>query len=383
MVAIHLTLGGRVDFGPPLEHEVHEEINYFLPGPTYVLEEVRQAMTRPLMGHRSAGFKEIFARVTSGLPAVFGTSREVLIQTSSGSLIWDMAVVSGVRQNILHLTNGAFSERFQTSSKAWGKQADQVSVPWGEPMDPDLVREALRRKQYEAVTLAHNETSTGVLNPLAEIAAVVREESDALVFVDGVSSVGGARVESEAWGIDLLFTGSHKALACPPGLAMVTLSERFVERAEKNEHRGYYTDLLRNLKKHRDGATVTTPAMPQYFALEAQLERLAAEGIGARCDRHLKLRARTEAWAGANDFTYASAPAGASPTVSCLRPPAGVDPRVLVQRMIARGFTLGGGYGAWKPDTFRIGHMGEVQLSDLNRLLAAIDEEIASILAGK
>ena len=360
-----------------------EDIRYFLPGPTYVPEAVRQAMTQPMMGHRSAGFKEIFRRVSEGLPAVFRTSRPVLIQTSSGSLIWDMAVVSSVRENVLNLTNGAFSERFHTTSKAWGRQADQVSVPWGQPIDPDLVRQALRRKRYEAVTLAHNETSTGVLSPLAEIAAVVRDESDALILVDGVSSVGGARAEAEEWGIDLLFTGSHKALALPPGLALVTLSERFVERAEKIENRGYYTDLLRYLKKHHDGATVTTPAMPQYFALEVQLERLASEGMEARWQRHLDLRSHTEAWAADSGFTYASDASGASPTVSCLRPPEGVDPRELVQRMAERGFTLGGGYGAWKPETIRIGHMGEVRPGDLERLLAAIDETVAEMLAGR
>jgi len=356
---------------------VSEEIRYFLPGPTYVSAAVREAMTQPLCGHRSPEFKEMYRRITGRLPALFRTSRDVLVVTSSGSLIWDMAVVSGVRSSLLNLNNGAFSGRFHTAAEAWGKEADQISVPWGRPVDPELVRQALRRKSYEAVTLAHNETSTGVLNPVAEIAQVVREESDALIFVDAVSSLAGARLETDDWGLDLVFTGSQKALALPPGLALVTLSERFCERAEKIPRRGFYTDLLRHLKKHRDGVTLTTPAIPQLWALEAQLGVIEAEGLEARWQRHLDLRQRTEAWVAEGEFTYASTPEGASPTVSCLHPPQGIGAPTLVEALKDQGFTLGGGYGQWKPTTFRLGHMGEVQLSDLERLLEAIDLTIA------
>lgn len=354
-----------------------EEIRYFLPGPSYVSEAVRSAMTQPLCGHRSPEFKEMYRRITSQLPALFRTSRDVLVVTSSGSLIWDMAVVSGVKSSLLNLTNGAFSERFHTAAKAWGKEADQISVPWGQPIDPEMVRQALRRKSYEAVTVAQNETSTGVLNPVREIAQVVREESDALIFVDAVSSLAGAQLLTDAWGLDLVFAGSQKALALPPGLALVTISERFTERAEKIPHRGFYTDLLRVLKKHQDGVTVTTPAIPQLWALEAQLKVIGREGLEARWQRHLELRQRTESWVAGNEFTYASARNGASPTVSCLRPPEGFDAPALVGALKDQGFTLGGGYGQWKATTFRLGHMGEVQLSDLERLLEAIDQTVS------
>ncbi len=356
-----------------------EEIRFFLPGPTYVREDVRQAMTRQPIGHRSPEFKQLYASVAERLRPVFRTSREVMVVTSSGSLVWDMTMVSLVRSDVLNLTNGAFSERFHTVGQAWGRRAEQVSVPWGQPLDPDLVRQALRRKRYEAVTLAHNETSTGVLNPLQEIARVVREESDALLFVDAVSSLAGAQVETEGWGVDVLFTGSQKALALPPGLALVTLSERAVERAEGCEDRGYYTDLVRYWKKQPSHTTLTTPAIPQIYALDAQLDHILAEGMEARWQRHLELRRRTEEWAASRGFVYASAPAGASPTVSCLRPPAGVEPPRLVAALAQRGVTVGGGYGAWKPTTFRIGHMGEVRRADLERLFVDIDQVLEEL----
>ena len=350
-----------------------EDIRFFLPGPTYVLERVRQAMTQHPIGHRGPEFKQLHARIRRRLPQVFRTSGEVILVTASGSHVWDMAVASSIGADVLNLTNGAFSERFHTVSKAWGKKADQVSVPWGQPLDPDLVRQALRRKPYEAVTLAHNETSTGVLNPLAEIARVVREESEALIYVDAVSSLAGAPVETEDWGIDLLFTGCQKALALPPGLSLVTVSERFLDKARQMPHRGYYTDLVRYYDKHCAGATVTTPAIPQIWALDQQLDVILAEGMEQRWQRHRELRQRTESGAADRGFTYASATAGASPTVSCLRPPAGMSAPDLVARLRDQGITVGGGYGAWKPETFRIGHMGEVRMKDLEVLLSAID----------
>ncbi|MEM6795107.1 MAG: alanine--glyoxylate aminotransferase family protein [Acidobacteriota bacterium] len=355
-----------------------ESIRFFLPGPTYVAEEVREAMTQHPIGHRGPEFKAVHADVRARLPAVFGTSGEVMVVTSSGSLAWDIVVRSTIRSSVLCLTNGAFSERFKTVCDAWGKKVDQVTAPWGQPIDPDLVRQALRRRNdYEAVTLAHNETSTGVLNPLAEIAQVVREESDALVYVDAVSSLAGAEVQTEKWGVDYLFTSSHKALAVPPGLCFITASERALAKAEEIEHRGYYTDLKRYHAKHLTGGTITTPAIPQIWALQKQLDRMEKEGgMEARWQRHLELRARTERWAADNGYTYASTPDGASPTVSCLKPPSGsmAAPDLVAALREEKGIIVGGGYGVWKPETFRIGHMGEVQVSDLEALFETIAE---------
>ncbi len=356
-----------------------EEIRFFLPGPTYVREDVRQAMTAQSIGHRSADFKALYGRLSALLPSVFRTSGDVVALTSSGSLAWEVALRSLVRSQVLCLTCGAFSERFRLVATTLGLEVDEVSVPWGQSIDPDLLRQALRRKRYEVVTLAHNETSTGVLNPLAEIAEVVRQESDALILVDGVSSIAGARAETEAWGIDYMFTGAQKALALPPGLAFISASERALQRAAGIEHRGYYTDLVRYVDKHRAGMTVTTPAVPQIRAAEVQLGHIMAEGLEARWQRHLDLRAETEAWAAARGFAYASAATAASPTVSCLRPPAGIEAPALVAKLAEQGITLGGGYGDWKPSTIRIGHMGEVRSKDLSRLFEAIDAAVEEL----
>ncbi|MFP5284734.1 MAG: pyridoxal-phosphate-dependent aminotransferase family protein, partial [Thermoanaerobaculia bacterium] len=282
---------------------------------------------------------------------------------------------------VLNLVNGAFSDRWHTITRSVGRPADKVAFPWGEAVDPDVVRSALRRKKYDAVTVVHNETSTGVMSPIAEIARAVREESDALILVDTVSSLGGARIETDEWGLDVVLAGTQKAIALPPGLVVFAMSERAAERAAKVPHRGFYTDLLRYRDKHREGGDITTPAIPLYYALDVQLDRMLAEGMEARWARHEALQKRTAAWAESRGITYASAPDARSVTVSCLRPPRGIDPQAIVKKLAERGWTIGGGYGDWKPSTFRIGHMGEVRDSDLEALLAEIDailEEPAS-----
>ncbi|HLX07287.1 MAG TPA: alanine--glyoxylate aminotransferase family protein [Thermoanaerobaculia bacterium] len=355
-----------------------EKIQFFLPGPTYVPEDARQAMAAPVVGHRSAGYRTFYQSIAGRLPAVLRTAGEVLTATGSSTLIMESAVISTAAASVLSLTNGAFSERWHAISRGAGKAADRLSAPWGEAIDPDLVRGALRRKRYDAVTLVHNETSTGVMNPLAEIARAIREESDALVLVDAVSSLGGAPVEADAWGLDVVLAGTQKALALPPGLVVFTLSDRAAERAAKVERRGFYTDLLRYRDKHREGGAITTPAVSLFYALDRQLERILAEGMEARWARHQRLYRRTAEWAAARGFTYTAAESARSWTVSCLRPPAGIDPQALVKQLAGRGWIVGGGYGDWKPTTFRIGHMGEVRDGDLEALLAEIDQLAAA-----
>ena len=357
-----------------------EPIRFFLAGPTYVPEDVREAMTAPVVAHRSAAFREVYGRISGRLPPVFRTAGEVYVATGSSTLVMEAAVVSTVGERVLNLTNGAFSERWYAVCRSLGRDADRLELPWGEPVDPDLVRGALRRRRYEAVTVVHNETSTGVLSPLAEIARAVREESDALLLVDAVSSLGGAPVETDAWGLDVVLAGSQKALAVPPGLALFTLSERAAGQAAALPHRGFYTDLLRYRDAHRAGGTITTPAVSVVWALDRQLARVEAEGVEERWARHAAAAARTARWAEASGAALAAAPGARSPTVSCLRPPRGVAAPEVVRRLAARGFTVAGGYGRWKADTFRIGHMGEVRESDLEPLFAALDDAFDEIL---
>ena len=270
-----------------------EPIQFFLPGPTWVRDDVREAMLQPVVGHRSPSFKKLYNSLGPRLQKVFRTTTDTPVATGSATLVMESAVTSVVAADVLNLTCGAFSERWHTISRSLGKRADRVSVPWGRAMDPDLVRAALRKKRYDAVTMVHNETSTGVINPLEELSRVVREESDALVLVDTVSSLAGAPVETDTWGLDIVLASIQKALAAPPGVAVFAISERAAERAEGVAGRGFYTDLVRYRDKHRGGGTITTPAVSILYALDRQLDVVLDEGMEARWARHARLRDRT------------------------------------------------------------------------------------------
>lgn len=353
-----------------------EPIRDFVPGPVHVLEETLRTMTAPVVGHRSAEFKPVYQNIARALPGVFRTSRDAYLATSSATFLMEAGLVSLTRESVLATTCGAFSERFRDVARSLGRAVDELAVPWGEGIDPDLLRAALRRKRYEAVTLVHNETSTGVMNPLPELARVVREESDALLLVDTVSSLASAPVETEAWDLDFVFAGSQKGLAAPPGLAVFAFSDRAERRAETIPHRGYYGDLLRYRDKHREGGPITTVAVSIAYALDRQLARIAEEGLEERWRRHATLARATWEWAEEHACALPVGLPRRSPTVSCIRPPTGVAAPSLVTAMKQRGFTLGGGYAAWKASTFRIGHMGEVREVDLRALFAALAEEL-------
>jgi predicted phosphoserine aminotransferase len=331
-------------------------------------------MTAELIGHRSDAFRTLYESVAPKLPPIFRTSRDVYIATGSATLIMQSAIMSTTRSRVLHLVCGAFSQRWFDISASLGIEADKIEVPYGEAIDPDMVREALKRRSYDAVAFAHNETSTGVMNPAREISAAVREESDALVMVDTVSSLAGARVEVDEWGLDVVLTGSQKALSLPPGLAFFTLSERAAEKIESVPDRGFYTDLLRYRTKHEASGTITTPAISIFYAADLQLSRILEEGMEARWERHRRCQEMVTAWAGERGYSFLPDD-HRSMTVSCLRPPEGIDPIELISRLAARGWTLGSGYGKLKRDYFRLGHMGEVRPSDVEALLALIDEE--------
>jgi predicted phosphoserine aminotransferase len=359
---------------------------FFLPGPTEVRAEVLQAMTRPMIGHRGGEIVGLLREADPALRGLFRTRRPVYVATSSATLFMEAAVRNGVRRRALCLTDGAFSERFRDLVDDCGREAVTYEVPWGEAHDPGEVERRLRQGGFDAVTLAHSETSTGVLNPLREIAEAVRSAERAtgeeiLLLVDGVTSVGGVVVEAEAWGLDFLLTGSQKALALPPGLAFGTASERMLERARTIPGRGQYCDLLEYDTYWQRFQTPTTPAVSLLFALAEQLRHVEAEGgIGPRAERHLRMAERCWEWTEAVGTRYGLgvlAPEGRrSPTVTALTVESATAPAEIVARLRQRGYVIGGGYGKLKDTTIRIGHMGDHTLDGLDRLL----DELETIL---
>ncbi|NJD19338.1 MAG: alanine--glyoxylate aminotransferase family protein, partial [Gemmatimonadetes bacterium] len=270
---------------------------FFLPGPTEVHPEVLEAQAKPMIAHRGAGFQELMRELQEGLRDVFRTARPVIVSPSSATGLMEAAVRNSGTGRVLALVNGAFSERFADIAEACGRPVDRMNVPAGEVHDPGRVREELTLRDYAAVTLVHSETSTGALNAVAALAGIVRGHSGALVLVDSVTGVGGAELHAAAWGLDFVLTGSHKALALPPGLAFGVASERMMETAARTPGRGMYFDLVAHAESLEKLQTPTTPALSLLYALRAQLPRIRAEGMEARWARHARMAERTWAWA--------------------------------------------------------------------------------------
>lgn len=355
---------------------------FFLPGPTEVHPDVLQAQTRPMMGHRGADAQAFMRPIHEDLQKVFCTERPVFVSTSSATGLMEAAVRNGVLTRVLSLVNGAFSQRFADIGRACGFEVDEMAVPWGEAHDPDALRARLSQKSYDAVTMVHSETSTGVLNDIAALSGVVHDFDDTMVLVDSVTGFGAAELRPDDWGLDFALTGSQKGFALPPGLAFGVASERMMARAATAPKRGYYFDLEFFAKNHAKDQATTTPALSVLYALEVQLGRMLAEGMEARWTRHATMAERTWRWVeemrDRGVELEVLAPEGyRSPSVTTIRLPGGVAGPAVTRGVKDRGWVIGGGYGKLKPDTIRIGHMGEHTLDELEGVLGVVAEVLA------
>lgn len=354
---------------------------FFLPGPTEVNAEVLRAQFTPMFGHRSDEARTLVGAVDEGLRPLFGTDEPVMLGTMSATGFMEAAIRNGVRKRVLCLVNGAFSGRFAQIARESEREVETLEVPWGGTIDPNAVAERLRSGGFDALTMTHSETSTGALNPVAEIAAAASEHDDLMVLVDSVSGVGGAPMAADRWGIDLVLTGGQKALAMPPGLAFAVASERYLERAATLPDRGFYLDFVRFAEGARLNQTPTTPAVTLLAAAHLQVQRIQAETVRGRWDRHQAMaeacHRRVEALADEGFAVEVVAPPGGrSPTVSCIRLPEGRSVEAFEAGIRRRGFVIGKGYGLLKDDTVRVGHMGEHTVEELEAVMDAIADEL-------
>ena len=351
---------------------------FFLPGPTDVHPDVLAAMQRPMIGHRSSAMEQLLGGMAPQLGRLFRTSHPVLVGTASATGFMEMAARNGVARRALSVVNGAFSARFADMVGAAGKECIRLEVPLGSAVEPAMLRDALRRTPVDAVTLVHSETSTGVLQDVEALAAVVREFDDCLVLVDAVTSLAGSPVEPDRWGLDFTFTGSQKALALPPGLALGVASERLLERAKTLPGRGLYFDLVSFEEATRKFQPTNTPAISLFYALETQLGRIEREGgVEQRWQRHDAMRRRVEAWSESHGARFVPLAGRRSWTVSCLEVPAGKKPQEVVAALKQQGWTIGAGYGGLKDTTIRIGHMGDHTPAAVDALLALLAQTLA------
>ena len=349
----------------------------FIPGPTDVNPDVLKAQAQPMLGHRSQEFQGLYARLQPRLQRVFQTEARVYVAASSGSGLWEGAMRSLVRDRLLLCVCGAFGQRWADVAQGNGLDFDQLDVEWGERNLPEQVISELAKQRYDTLAVVHNETSTGIENPVSEIVQAARDsQPNLVVMVDAVSSAAGVQILTDKWDLDVVVSSSQKCFALPPGLAFAAVSDRALERATQVPHRGWYFDLLLLEKYHRRNYTPATPAISLLYALDFQLDRILSEGIEARQARHEQMANLVQTWAQEN-FELFAEQGYRSRTVTAVRNTREMDIPALNAHLAQYDMTLANGYGPLKNKTFRIGHMGEIQPADIEELLAHIDEFLA------
>ena len=353
----------------------------FIPGPVDVSPATYEAMCGPIIGHRGKDFEELYASIQPGLRQIAHTGRPVFLSTSSAWGVMEGTIRNLVPTKVLNLCCGAFSDKWFGVSQSCDKVADRIQVEWGQPIDPEAVREKLEEGGFDAVTLVHNETSTGVLNPLREIAEVVKSFDDVLLIVDTVSSFSAVPIPTEELGIDVLLAGVQKALALPPGLSIFTCSEAALERAKKVHDRGYYFDFAEFAKNDAKNNTPSTPAIPLLYALRQKVEEILAEGLENRYARHEATNKLVHAWADKHGISHLPPEGFRSKSLSCLVTPENLDlPGFIKAVREKHNLLINGGYGKIKGTTFRISNMGNETEETVSEMLAALDDVLPGFL---
>ena len=360
------------------------EPNLRIPGPTTLPPSVREVGGRQMINHRGPEFAAMLNRIQVGMKPYFGTESDIAIVSSAGTGGLEAAVVNVLSpgDRVLGVSIGAFGDRFAKVAETYGASVDRVSAEWGWAADPDELCERLPSADYRAVLLTHNETSTGVMNPIPALAAAIRTTSpDALILVDSVSALGAVPFQMDDWGCDVVVTGSQKAWMAAPGLAMIAASERAWAAMETARMPRFYFDLLKHRESARSGQTPWTPAIAVIYQVDEGIRLMAAEGAEAIFARHEACAAATQAGLEALGFQLFADPANRSKTVTAALIPDGLDWKAFNSEITRRGVVLAGGQGKLAGKVFRVGHLGSVFVDEILGAIATL--EAASVALGR
>lgn len=346
----------------------------FIPGPTHVRDEILQAQAAPMIGHRAKEYSDLQAEVTPKLQKLLYTEQRVYLYASSSSGVMEGSVRQASTKRMLNTVCGAFSKRWHQMTGDNGIPCDALEVPMGQAITPELVDDALSKAEYDAMTVCHNETSTGVMNPIEEISELIHEKyPDVLILVDAVSGMAGSKIEIDSWGLDVCLAGVQKCFALPPGLTVAAVSDRARERALQVPNRGHYFAYDQMDKRYEKHQTPATPAISLIQALNKQMDDIFAEGLENRWARHIEMAEIVRDWARRNFALYGDE-RYLSNTVTNVANTRGISVAGLNEELAKRGAMISNGYGDLKEKCFRIAHMGDLQVTDIKWLLAQIDD---------
>lgn len=357
-----------------------DHVKLYIPGPVEISEETFKAMTQPMVGHRSKDFQELYGSIQAPLQRLFDTSQPVFLSTSSAWGVMEGAIRNLVSKKVLCCCSGAFSDKWIDVARRCGKEAEALQYEWGEPVNPDDIRAKLAEGGFDTVTLVHNETSTGVMNPLEAITAAVREFPDVLLVADTVSSFSAVPTPMDSLGVDVMLAGCQKALALPPGLAVFAVSDRAFSRAESIGDRGYYFDFLEFRKNQEKDMTPSTPAISLIYALQEKVAEIEREGLQNRYQRHAALNEQVHDWVRKNGFEFFAPEGYRSVSLTCVKNNREIDlPKLIALLRERHRIAIDGGYGKIKGKTFRLSNMGNESKESIAALLEAIDDCLSDL----
>jgi aspartate aminotransferase-like enzyme len=347
----------------------------FIPGPVEVSEKTMAAFSRPMIGHRSEDFRNLYRDVHPKLQKLFATKQPVFLSTSSAWGVMEASIRNLVDRGVLCCMCGAFSDKWFDVAKRCGKNAEPLQVEWGKHIDPKDIDAKLATGKFDTVTLIHSETSTGVMNPLPEICCTLAKYPDVVLIVDTVSSFSGVKIDMDALGIDVLLTGAQKALALPPGFSLFSASDKAFARAEKIPNRGFYFDFFEFKRQQAEWMTQSTPSIGHIHALQSKLDEIFEEGLEARFDRHARTNALVHDWVKRAGFDFFAEDGYRTKTLTCVKNTKGIDVLAMTKKLREKHhIVIDPGYGPIQGKTFRLSNMGDETEETVSHLLACLDD---------
>ena len=348
----------------------------FIPGPVEVREDVLQKMATPMIGHRSKAASNLQRGIAEKCQKLFYTNDTILLSTTSGSGLMEGAIRSCTNKRAAVFSVGAFGDRWYEMATANNVPADKFKVEQGNVTLAEHVEEALCTGKYDLVTITHNETSSGIMNPVEEIAEVMKKYPEVIYCLDTVSSMAGTKIEVDKLGVDICITSTQKCLGLPPGMSIASVSQKAIEAAKKVQYRGLYLDILGLYECviEKDNQYPSTPSLSHMYALDYQLDRIMAEGLENRFARHKEMAEYVRAWAADKFEMFASDLKYASNTLTTIKNTRGISVSDLNKELGLRGFEISNGYGKLKEKTFRIAHMADCTLPEVKELIGQIED---------
>jgi aspartate aminotransferase-like enzyme len=338
------------------------------------------AFSRPMIGHRGEDFKNLYREIHPKLQTLFGTKQPVFLSTSSAWGAMEASIRNLVDRGVLCCMCGAFSDKWLDVARRCGKSAEALQVDWGKHIEPQDLDRALATGKFDTITLIHNETSTGVMNPLPEICCTVAKYPDVVLILDTVSSFSAMKIDMDELGIDVMLTGAQKALALPPGFSLFSVSEKAFARAEKQKDRGYYFDFLEFRKQQAEWMTPSTPSIGHIFALQSKLDEIFEERLDARYARHARTNALVHDWVKRTGFDFFAEAGFRSKTLTCVANNKGIDVLGFAKKLREKHhLVIDPGYGKLRGKTFRLSNMGDETEETVSDLIGCLEKVLGEV----